>query len=303
MKAIIYSIFTIVLLAFLPSCGTDTANTNVSADTDSKPTLSDPNLNKAKLPKALTAKLNAMKQNPKDHNRNAQTINEIAQHYVEHKQTKKAIDILKTGAIFHDKGNMHNKNLVLLAETLKGDEAFKQDYINYIQSLQIGTPTMEGLSTYASDVPSTEPKIAKKIENIQNNLTVSSTGRLDLDKVNEFVNIVELFVIANPSNEKSPAYLKLAAEVVNSVKVYPRAIQFYDWILTRFPNSQQAAQALFMKGFTLDDGMKNKQAAKPVYEEFLKKYPKNDFADDTQFLLKNISKTDEEIIKQFDDKK
>jgi len=73
--------------------------------------------------------------------------------------------------------------------------------------------------------------------------------------------------------------------------------------LTQFPNSKEAPQALFMKGFTLDDGLGNKQAAKPVYEEFLKKYPKNDFADDTKFLLENINKTDEEIIKQFDNKK
>jgi len=79
--------------------------------------------------------------------------------------------------------------------------------------------------------------------------------------------------MANPNNEQSPTFLKLAAEVVNSVKVYPRAIQFYDWIIAKFPDSN------------------------------LRKYPKNDFADDTKFLLDNITKTDEEIIKQFEEKK
>ena len=169
--------------------------------------------------------------------------------------------------------------------------------------MQIGSGSFTGLAEHVKNIPAGEKPVRDKIEDIRKNLTDSSTGRLDLIKVNEFVNIIELFVMANPSNDQSPSYLKLAAEVVNSIKVYQRAIKFYDWILIKFPNSKEAPQALFMKGFTLDDGLKNKNAAKTVYEEFLKKYPKNDFADDTQFLLSNITKTDEEIIKQFEKKK
>jgi TolA-binding protein len=37
-----------------------------------------------------------------------------------------------------------------------------------------------------------------------------------------------------------------------------------------------------------------------AYEAFLKKYPNDDFADDAQFLLKNLGKSPEEIIKGFE---
>ena len=73
----------------------------------------------------------------------------------------------------------------------------------------------------------------------------------------------------------------------------------YDAIYTQYPQYEKAAQALFLKAFTYDNDLKDKGTAKALYEEFLQKFPNDDFADDTQFLLKNLGKNDEEIIKSF----
>ena len=279
------------------ACGSDVSTT------EETPTLHDPAGANTKLTPEYRNMIAALKANPNDHNRNGSMVNQVAKEYLKIKSPKKALEILKTGIIFHSTSKSNNENLSLFLETLASTEELKVDYINFVQSMQIGSGSFTGLAEHVKNIPAGEKPVRDKIEDIRKNLTDSSTGRLDLIKVNEFVNIIELFVMANPSNDQSPSYLKLAAEVVNSIKVYQRAIKFYDWILIKFPNSKEAPQALFMKGFTLDDGLKNKNAAKTVYEEFLKKYPKNDFADDTQFLLSNITKTDEEIIKQFEKKK
>lgn len=299
MKAIFYPILILVVFSFITSCGTDSASTK----TEETPTANDSSLQGTQLSAESRKMLNAMVANPNNHNQNGSHANRIAKEYLKNNQSKKAIDILKKGVILHSTSNSTPLNITMLLETYKSNPNSKTSYINFIQSLQIGNPTHPNLDSFAKDIPKGEKPVKEKIETIRNSLTNTSTGRLDLKKVNEFVNIIELFVMANPTNDQSPEYLKLGAEVVNSVKVYPRAIQFYDWILSKYPNSKQAPQALFMKGFTLDDGMKKKLQAKPVYEEFLRKYPKNDFADDTKFLLKNINKSDEEIIKQFEEKK
>ncbi len=297
MKAFFYTLIVVSSLLSIISCGPDTATS------EEEPTMVDPKSINSKLPPEYRNMMAELKANPNNHNKNGSYVNRIAKEYIKNNNPKKALDILKTGIIFHSSSKSHSENVELFLETLSSMEDKKSDYINYVQSMQIGSGSFPGLAEHVKNIPAGEKPINEKIEEIRNNLTDASTGRLDLLKVNEFVNIVELFVMANPTNDQSPTYLKLAAEVVNSIKVFPRAIQFYDWILTKFPNSKEAPQALFMKGFTLDDGMKNKAAAKTVYEEFLKKYPKNDFADDTEFLLSNINKSDEEIIKEFEEKK
>jgi len=296
MKALIYPIYIIAVFTIFVACGTDGTST---AETEEAPSV---NKNSAQLAPEYRNMLNAIKANPNDHERNGALAGRVAKQFIELKLDEKAIDVLKNSIIFDYQSKSTNDNIKTLIEVYKNNPKYKDSYINLVQSLQIGNSSFNGLSNYTGDIPSDEKSVKVKIEEIRASLTDSSTGRLDLKRVNEFVDIIELFVIANPTNDQSPEYLKLAAEVVNSIKVYPRAIQFYDWTLTRFPNSKQAAQALFMKGFTLDDGMKKKNLAKPVYEEFLRKYPKNDFADDTKFLLDNINKSDEEIIKQFEKK-
>ena len=47
--------------------------------------------------------------------------------------------------------------------------------------------------------------------------------------------------------------------------------------------------------------MKQYEKARGLYEEFVKNHPTDEFADDTQFLLANLGKSDEEIIKQFEE--
>ena len=299
MKAIFYSILVISIFSIFFSCGGDASVTE-----EKKPiSLLDETNRDTRLTPRFENMIKDLKADPDDHNRNGSFVNQIAAEYIENRFPEKAVEYLKTGIKFHDSSKSTESNINMLIDTYKSQPSMKTDYINFLQALQIGRPDFPGLAVYAKDIPAGEKSIIEKIDGIRNNLTDKTTGRRDLKKVNEFVSIIEQFVMANPNNKLSPTYLKLAAEVVNSVKVYPRAIQFYDWILTKFPDSAEAPQALFMKGFTLDDGLKKKQAAQLVYQEFLKKYPKNDFADDTKFLLENITKTDEEIIKQFETKK
>ena len=56
---------------------------------------------------------------------------------------------------------------------------------------------------------------------------------------------------------------------------------------------------MFLKAFTYDNDLKKVEEARVLYNEFLKKYPNDEFADDTKFLLENLGKDDEEIINSF----
>ena len=95
-------------------------------------------------------------------------------------------------------------------------------------------------------------------------------------------------------------FMLRAGDMAARLKDYQKSLGYYDYILEKFPSNPKAPKALFMKGFTLDNRMGDLEGARSVYEEFLKKYPADDFADDAAFSLKNLGKSAEEIVKEFE---
>ena len=62
----------------------------------------------------------------------------------------------------------------------------------------------------------------------------------------------------------------------------------------------KAPEALFLAAFCEETLNGDAQQAKFFYEEFLKKYPAHGLAKDAQFSIQNLGKTDEELIKMFE---
>ena len=112
----------------------------------------------------------------------------------------------------------------------------------------------------------------------------------------------EFTAFAQVDEGKKVDFLLRAGEMAALVNQPEKSLRYYEKILTDYPNHAKAATALFMKGYTLDDKLKKFDEARTVYEMFMKKYPDNDFADDTVFLLENLGKSEEEIIKLFEAK-
>jgi len=130
----------------------------------------------------------------------------------------------------------------------------------------------------------------------------STTGGQQINKqaISDYQTAAEIRAMISP-DEESVKKLLSAGETARTLKEYPKAIGYFDMILQQFPNMKGASQALFLKAFTMDNDLKQVDRAKGLYEEFLSKYPEDDFADDVQFLLKNLGATNEEIIKQFEE--
>ncbi len=121
--------------------------------------------------------------------------------------------------------------------------------------------------------------------------------------IKTFVEASEAYALARPNDKtKSSTLLHQAAEASRSIGAFDRALMFYDWILDKYPESPKASQALFLKAFTYDNNKKDIAKAREYYQEFLKKYPKDEFADDAQFLLGNLGKSDEEILRELTQK-
>ncbi|MEP7321451.1 MAG: tetratricopeptide repeat protein [Saprospiraceae bacterium] len=113
----------------------------------------------------------------------------------------------------------------------------------------------------------------------------------------QYVDATEAYVLINPTDPESPDLLNKAAGEARSLKTYNKAVSLFDWVIEKYPDSKFAPQALFLKAFTFDNELHDLENARFYYQEFIKRYPTHDFANDAKVLMENLGKSDQEFLK------
>ena len=124
-----------------------------------------------------------------------------------------------------------------------------------------------------------------------------STFRLNDARAHLYMTACEAAVMANPQFKNGPEYLHRAAETARTLREIPKAIELYDWIITKYPSDPQASTSMFLKAFTYDNDLKQFDKAGVLYNEYLTKYPSGEFAESAKFLLDNLGKSEQELLK------
>ncbi len=125
----------------------------------------------------------------------------------------------------------------------------------------------------------------------------------DTAKAAAFIRTAEEYAaLVQPTNPDKYADLLLkAAGVAKSVGNSAKALELYASVAGKMPQHPKAPMALFMEGFIQENDMGDTAQARARYQAFLAKYPNDpDFADDAQNALKNLGKSPEELIREFE---
>ena len=112
----------------------------------------------------------------------------------------------------------------------------------------------------------------------------------------KYVDAAEVYALVRPNENQTAEYLYKAAEIARSLHTMPKAMSIYDWIIEDYQNYENIPTVTFIKGFILEQEYKKPEAAREVYETFLERYPDHQMAESARFLLKNMGKSDEEIL-------
>ena len=127
------------------------------------------------------------------------------------------------------------------------------------------------------------------------------TGTLNPAASQEFIELSEQLAGRAPAGDTLAALpLYRAAEVASALGNPRRAAALYERIHTQYPTFHRAPESLFMLAFTYDEYLNDLTTARRYYEEFLENYPENGFADDTEVLLRNLGKSDAEILEELE---
>lgn len=192
-------------------------------------------------------------------------------------------------------------NAILLA-TLYEQELRKPNLTyTVLQGLDLAFPG--GVSSAPLKLPANLPDVFSRLDTLRTRIFDESTYAINFSWANDYITAVEEFARVAPQHPRTPEQLFKAAEIARSIQTYKKAIELFDWLEHKYPGHSREAQALFLKAFTLDDGMENYEDARLAYTKFLKKYPDDPFADDARFSIENLGKDVEELINEFEQRR
>jgi TolA-binding protein len=116
------------------------------------------------------------------------------------------------------------------------------------------------------------------------------------------ISAYEDFATDYPDETQSPDFLFKAGDMAMNLNKPNKAISFFNRILSEYPDFDKIPQCVFLKAYIYENSLFDLDKAKLIYEDFIKRFPNDEFADDAAVSLKNLGKSPEELIKEFEAK-
>ncbi len=107
---------------------------------------------------------------------------------------------------------------------------------------------------------------------------------------------------SNHEDSLAPEYYLKSADILMNMRKPVAAIKSLNMVIDHYPESSNAPYALFLKAFVFEDLLKDNVNAERYYKKFIDQYPYNEYVDDAMISLKNLGKTPEELIREFENK-
>jgi len=147
------------------------------------------------------------------------------------------------------------------------------------------------------------PKADKsaEIKTMEDELFSDESKMINRTQADELIALYVGYADEFPEDTDTPEYLFKAGDMAMNLNMPRKAIEVFDRILTNYPDFEKTPQCLFLKGYVYENNLGDLNAAKSIYEDFLVKYPDDEFADDAEVSIKNLGKTPEELIKEFEE--
>lgn len=105
-----------------------------------------------------------------------------------------------------------------------------------------------------------------------------------------------------PSDSLTPDFIFKAGEISTANQQYNQALMYYERITTKYPAFKLAAESLYLQAYLLDNFLNDESRARAIYEQVIAKYPSLPYAEDAKAAIKNLGKSDEELIREFQKK-
>jgi tetratricopeptide (TPR) repeat protein len=145
-------------------------------------------------------------------------------------------------------------------------------------------------------------KLVQEIKHLEDTLRAKADQKIDRKLAKELIEKSNTYVEAFPKDDLSPAYLFRAGNIAIGISSFKEAVSYFETIHQKYNDYERAPDALFLEGFTYENHLNDIENAKKCYNDFLKRFPDNQLADQVRVVLENIGKSPEELVKSFQKK-
>ncbi len=124
----------------------------------------------------------------------------------------------------------------------------------------------------------------------------------DVDKAKVFIARAERFVKSYPEDSLAPQFLFKAAGFSKTIGHIDEAYRLWDLLIRQYPKDFWAEPAAFLKGYTAETELADKEKAVKYFQEFVERYPQSQFADQArrQIELLQGNKNPDDLVKEFE---
>jgi outer membrane protein assembly factor BamD (BamD/ComL family) len=143
-------------------------------------------------------------------------------------------------------------------------------------------------------------KSVTEIKNLETRLYSQQAMTFNKVKGDSLLKMYDDFISRFPGDSLSPVYLFRAANLTITEGDGNKSLALLDQFVSKFPNHPKVPVCLFLKAFVYENLLKNMELAKINYLLYIKKYPGGEYVRDAQMSVKNLGKTPEQMIREFE---
>ena len=115
-----------------------------------------------------------------------------------------------------------------------------------------------------------------------------------------FAFLVTLFLFSCGEKVPPENELFVQAQESEAIQEFNQALQAYDTIIEKYPDSPNRYKAIFMKGYIYTEYLKDKSKALEAFDRLLTEYPDCDLADDAR-VMREIAEKGADLMSVFED--
>jgi len=147
--------------------------------------------------------------------------------------------------------------------------------------------------------PSRDKSVAE-INDLESSFYSEQAMVLNKARVDSLLKMYEDFITRFSQDTLAPVYLFKAANLTMSQGDGNKSVSLLDQFITKFPDHPKAPVCLFFKAFVYENLLHDLPLAKDNYLLYIEKYPNGEFVKDAQMSIKNLGKTPEQMIREFE---
>lgn len=161
---------------------------------------------------------------------------------------------------------------------------------------------LTGILFFLSACGPSREKSVKMIQGLEHSLFSQNAVGFDKSKADSLLTLYDSFITDHPKDSLRPGFIFKAANLAMNMNDGNKAITYFDQYTRDYPDGPKASLCLFFKAFIYENMLKDLEKAKEAYQQFIERYPDNDFTDDARLALQNLGKTPDQMVQEFEAK-